>query len=73
MKYKVGDLLLLQLDTTIWDIGGEAQDYDSGQIFIVVSCINEDKNAYTIYSQQSCSFSQWHKLNAEQTFVRLAK
>jgi hypothetical protein len=71
MKYKVGDLLLLELDTTIWDINGEEQDYDKEQIFLV--CSVKENEGYILYSQQSCSFSPWHKLNAEETFARLAK
>ena len=70
MKYKVGDLLVLKLDTTIWDIRAEPREYDKGQIFIVSSA-EEEHEAYIIYSQQSCSFSQWHILNAEQDFRRI--
>jgi hypothetical protein len=70
MKYKIGDLLLLKLDTTIWDISGEAQDYKKEQIFLV-SSVNENDEGYILYSQQGCSFSQWHTLNAEQTFSKI--
>jgi hypothetical protein len=70
MKYKVGDLLHLVHDTTIWDIRAEPREYDKGQMFLVAS-IKEDDEAYIIYSQQSCSFSQWHILNAEQDFRKI--
>jgi hypothetical protein len=70
MKYNVGDLLILQLDTTIWDIRAETREHNKGEIFIVAS-IKEDDEAYIIYSQQDYSFSQWHILNAEQNFSKI--
>jgi hypothetical protein len=70
MKYNVGDLLVLQLDTTIWDIRAEPKEYNKGQIFLVASII-KDHEAYIIYSQQDYSFSQWHILNAEQNFSKI--
>jgi len=70
MKYKVGDLLYLKFNTTIWDLSKNSQDCQEGQIFIV-SSQHKDINVFVIYNQQDCSFSEWHPDQVEKLFMKL--
>jgi hypothetical protein len=70
MKYKVGDLLHLVKNTTIWHLNREQKDYNKGQIFIV-SSYEKETNVFILYSQQSCLFSEWHPDQTTGIFRRL--
>ena len=59
MKYNIGDLITNNIDLDITTVDDGEELLEPGSIFLVQGITNRKHEEYTLYCQQTGSFSYW--------------